>query len=181
MEHVSAAISRMAASGTWSDIGHRSPLPDAVPARVRRAVELIRPDSDGLRHVASGGSDRASHDVYEDSRGYVYRFDRADERLVAVDRRADPDPKARQASAAARLPVAELRNLAVALIASQRPEFGRSRAGYHPLEGNRRRDLYLFRWEDCSGPLAESDEPPFVEAALDCDGTLARYADTLAT
>lgn len=178
MEHVATTIAHMAIIGAWTEVGHRSPLPDDVPSTVRRAIARIRPAATNVRRVG-GGADRATHDVYEDSHGYVYRFDRADERLVAVDRLEDPDTKARQARDAARLPVAQLRDLAVALIATVRPDFVRTRAGYHPLEGNRRRDLYLFRWEDCRGPVAECDDPPFVEVSLHADGTLVRFADTL--
>jgi hypothetical protein len=178
MEHVSSALAArpLSFSGPAS-FGHRSPPPE----RARDALSRIR----GLRgdpalritHVAV--ADDGLTEKYADDQGYDYRVRRADGALVEVDRDEDIHSKARPARPEARLPVVELRRMAMAIVEKQRPAFEQERSSYHPFEGNRDRELYLFRWEDFSRPLAESRTPPFVQVGLYADGLLASYADTL--
>lgn len=178
MEHAETTGSHDAPTAR-PDVGHHSPLPDDVPLSVRNAIASVG-SADGLRRATCAtNATCATPDAYEDALGYVYRFNQDGLRIVSIDRPEDTDYKARQARSAARIAVTELRERAIAIVATQRPKFGRSRSSYHPLEGHRQRDLYVFRWEDCSAPLSESEDSPFVEVALYADGTLVRYVDTL--
>ena len=59
------------------------------------------------------------------------------------------------------------------------PGFADKKNSLHPLEDNRRGEVYFFRWDDFSGPLSESEMPPFVQVALYADGAIAGYTDTL--
>ena len=82
-------------------------------------------------------------------------------------------------TAETRLPVAELRAIAVNAIVDVMPTFREMRPSLHPLEDNRKRELYFFRWDDFSKPLNETEMPPFVQVAVHADGRIASYTNTL--
>jgi hypothetical protein len=170
-------------AATTDDIGHHSPLPDRY--RDGRAVTAILAFELGsqsirlLRRAEDASEGARALDVYEDEHGYVFRCHPEDGRVVQVDRHEDRHTKARPAQPDARLPVAQLREVAQALAARHVPDFARDTRAFHPFEGNRDRELYLFRWEDCRGAFAESEDPPYVEVGTYADGSLARFTDTL--
>jgi len=110
--------------------------------------------------------------------GYVeYWVDRDKKNVVQAGPESGQAPY--QVRPADRLPVAELRRLAVELIEAGLPDFAQRRSSLHPLEDNRDRQVYFFRWDDFSAPLREAELPPFVQVALYADGRLASYTDTL--
>lgn len=119
-------------------------------------------------------------DTYADDAGNEYWFDAQTGTLVQMGPRADSHPPTHAARpATAPLPVKELREKAVALAAALAPRFAERRSSLHPLEDNRRRQTYFFRWDDFSAPLRESELPPFVQVALLADGRLAGFTNTL--
>jgi hypothetical protein len=88
-------------------------------------------------------------------------------------------PKAQPTRPAARLAVAELRRRAVALATLELADFPTRRPGLHPLEDNKDREVYFFRWDDFSQPVKETELPPFLQVGLHADGRLASFTNTL--
>lgn len=183
MTHVTTSNADDAAPDSRT-VGHRSPLSDDAAASVLRNIRAFQPQDSVIRVVSLASSSEdgsAAHDVYEDESGYVFRLDPRDSRVVQVDRYEDRHSKARPAPPDSRRPVADLRRLASAIAAAHAPSYAKDPASFHPMEGNRDRELYVFRWEDCRAPLPESDDPPYIEVGLYADGTLARFTDALMT
>lgn len=60
------------------------------------------------------------------------------------------------------------------------PGFSGRKSSYHPLEDNKDKELYFFRWDDFSQPAKESEMPPFVQVGLDAEGGIVSFTDTLA-
>jgi hypothetical protein len=118
-------------------------------------------------------------EIYEDQNGYEYWLDPGDDRLIQAA------PSARQPAAPHktrpenRIPVAELRQLALSLIERNVPGFRETISRYHPLEDNRDREIYFFRFDDFNTPVPESELPPFVQVGLRADGRLVSFTDTL--
>lgn len=164
-------------------VGYRSPLPDdAVHAAALADIRRFPVGSSVIRiisraNVADGAP--SEHDVYEDDLGFVFRCDPRHGRVVQVDRREDRYTKTRPVGAEARIAVAELRARAMALATERSASFAADRSAFHPMEGHRDRELYVFRWEDCRGALSDCDEPPYIEVGMYADGSLARFADAL--
>jgi hypothetical protein len=119
-------------------------------------------------------------DTYADDAGNEYWFDAKTGTLVQMGPRADSHPPAHAARpATAPLPVKELREKAVAIAAAMNKKFAARRSSLHPLEDNRRRQTYYFRWDDFNAPLKESELPPFIQVALAAEGRLVGFTDTL--
>lgn len=78
-----------------------------------------------------------------------------------------------------RLPVSELRQKALKIVASQIEDFESRRSSFHPLEDNRQKQTYFFRWDDFSQPAKEDELPPFVQVGLRADGRLASFTNSL--
>jgi hypothetical protein len=119
-------------------------------------------------------------ELYADDRGFEYWVDPADEILVQAGPSTGVHPQARKTGPEDRLTVSELRNRAVGIVAVQIPGWAARRSSLHPLEDNRNREVYFFRWDDFSQPAKESELPPFVQVGLYADGALASFTDTLA-
>lgn len=179
MKHVSSAFTpRLLSFARLSTLGHSSPPPETNVYDALARIRSFRGDP-SLRLTFNAVEDDGITETYADDQGYEYRVRRTDGPLVEVDRNEDLHSKTRPARPETRLPVAELRRIATALIETQRPSFEDRRPSLHPFEGNRDRELYIFRWENLSRPLADSCAPPFVQVGLYADGILASYADTL--
>lgn len=118
-------------------------------------------------------------DTYADDAGNEYWFCSATGALIQVAPRESPDPKAYAPGPAGVLPVKELRDRAVTAAAALSPNFLERRSSLHPLEDNRRRRIYFFRWDDFSAPLRDSELPPFLQVAMSCDGGLVSFTNTL--
>ena len=118
-------------------------------------------------------------EIYADDQGFEYWIDPLRDAVVQAGPGAGLHPAPRKARPDARLPVAELRARAVALVEAQLPGFGKRRSSLHPLEDHKDKQIYFFRWDDFSQPAKESEMPPFVQAAFHADGTLASFTDTL--
>jgi len=118
-------------------------------------------------------------DIYADDHGTEYWIDRTHDRLVHAGPRAGRDHSTPKTGPTERLAVAELRQIAMAHVTRERPQFPSQRPSLHPLEDNRHRELYFFRWDDFSRPLSETEMPPFVQVALYADGGFASFTDTL--
>ncbi|MDD5251350.1 MAG: hypothetical protein PHT12_01800 [Patescibacteria group bacterium] len=118
-------------------------------------------------------------DIYVDDKGHEYWFDPTADRLVQVGPHAGRHQKALQVKSADRLPVARLRELALELAGKAVENFQTRRENLHPLEDNRKGQIYFFRWDDFSQPVKESEMPPFLQVALYADGRLASFTDTL--
>lgn len=116
---------------------------------------------------------------YADHDGNEYWVDAQNDILIHMGPRADSDPKAYATGSDERLPVAVLRERAVAIAVTTAPGFAARKHSLHPLEDNRRRELYFFRWDDFSTPLRESQPAPYLQVGLYADGRIASYTNTL--
>lgn len=118
-------------------------------------------------------------EIYADDRGFEYWIDPKGNVLVQAGPSARVHPAPRQTRDEDRRSVGELRAAALTVVCAQVPGFAERRSSYHPLEDNRNRETYFFRWDDFSQPAKESELPPFVQVGLHADGTLASYTNTL--
>lgn len=153
---------------------------EAATAAIRR---FRRDASLKLNYLATTSNpyrdDESLIESYADEQGNEYWIDPARDFLVQMGPSARTGQAPYQVRPADRLPVAELRRLAVELIEAGLADFAQRRSSLHPLEDNRDRQVYFFRWDDFSAPLRESELPPFVQVALYADGRLASFTDTL--
>jgi len=118
-------------------------------------------------------------ETYADDAGNEYWVDRATDALVQMGPAAGADTPAHETRPEDRLPVAALRTLALQYAEAAHPGFGQRLSSLHPLEDNKERQIYFFRWDDFSAPVRESELPPFIQVALQADGRLASFTDTL--
>ena len=75
--------------------------------------------------------------------------------------------------------ISDLREKAMQIAAAGVKDFESRKSSLHPLEDNRKREVYFFRWDDFSSPVKESELPPFVQVGIYADGKLASYTNTL--
>lgn len=118
-------------------------------------------------------------EIYQDENGFEYWVNTADDSLVQAGPSARLRPEPRQTKPEDRLPVSLLREKAVAMVTRVIKDFPERRSSFHPLEDNRKRETYFFRWDDFSFPAPESELPPFVQVGLHADGTLASFVNTM--
>ncbi len=121
--------------------------------------------------------DAACVEIYNDGR-FDYWIDPTNDRLV----QAGPNSRLREERHVApndRLPISELRMAAVDLAELVRPGFKAARPILHPLEDNRNREVYFFRWDDFRAPVKDTELPPFLQVGICADGILASFTDTL--
>lgn len=153
---------------------------DGAVARVRsfRKNPALRIDyrSTGPNPYADDESRRI--ETYVDDHDFEYWIDPANDVLVQVGPGPDWHPAAPKAGTE-RLSVAELRARAEAYALAEIPDFAERKPSFHPLEDNKAKQTYFFRWDDFSTPVKESGMPPFVQVALNADGSLASYTNTL--
>jgi hypothetical protein len=163
-------------------------LPPALPAerleRGERAIRNFRGSNDGRVTFQSTAQNPycdgdSMIDIYADDHGHEYWIDAADGRLVQMGPHADPDKKTSKTGPETRHSVASLRTDALALAEKAVPGFTARRQHLHPLEDNKNREIYFFRWDDFSTPTKESEMPPFLQVALRADGRLASFTNTL--
>lgn len=153
---------------------------DGAIARVRsfRGNAALRVEYRSTGPNPYADDDGRRIETYVDDHDFEYWIDPANDVLVQAGPGPDWHPTA-PAVGQERLSVAELRAKAEALIAAEMPDFPERKASFHPLEDNKARQTYFFRWDDFSTPVKESGLPPFVQVALRADGTLASYTNTL--
>lgn len=169
------------------EIGRAADAANARPGAERgRALDAIRRfrggEAPGLAYASTSSNpyrDDALIETYVTDDGSYYWIDPATDVLVQAGPTQGRDPKAHPTRPEQRLPVAALRERAVALLAAQVPDFPARRSSFHPLEDNKGREIYFFRWDDFSRPARETEMPPFVQVALYADGSLASYTNTL--
>lgn len=118
-------------------------------------------------------------ETYVDDQAYEYWIDPSHDRLVQMGPHAGADQAPHQVRPENRLPVSTLRAQALSLIEAAVPEFPGRRSSLHPLEDNKGKRVYFFRWDDFSSPLKGSELPPFVQVGIYADGHLASYTNTL--
>ena len=123
--------------------------------------------------------DGSQIETYADDEGNEYWVDRATDALVQMGPSAGADTPAHEARPEDRLPVKTLRDLALQYAEAAHPGFSKHLSSLHPLEDNKERQIYFFRWDDFSAPVGESELPPFIQVALYADGRLASFTDTL--
>jgi hypothetical protein len=116
---------------------------------------------------------------YVDDNGNEYWINPQNDVLIQVGPNAGAHKAARPSRPDARLSVKELRAKAVSLIEANVTGFAEKRSSLHPLEDNKKGEIYFFRWDDFSAPVKESEMPPFVQAGLYADGSIASYTNTL--
>jgi hypothetical protein len=75
-----------------------------------------------------------------------------------------------------RLPIKELRNIAVSWANAVSPK---PLTVLHPLEDNRRGKVYYFRWDDFSAHCRDSELPPFIQIALSPSGKILSFTNTM--
>lgn len=118
-------------------------------------------------------------ETYVDDNDLEYWIDPANDALVQVGPGPDRHPTP-PAAGQDRLSVSELRAKAETIVAGEIADFPARKPSLHPLEDNKGKHVYFFRWDDFSTPIKESGMPPFVQVALYADGSLASYTNTLA-
>ncbi len=118
-------------------------------------------------------------DIITDECGHEYWLDAKTERVVQVGPHAGRHGQSLKVAKSARLPISRLRELALALAGKAFTDFAKRRETLHPLEDNRRGEIYFFRWDDFTKPVPENEMPPFLQVALYADGRLASFTDTL--
>lgn len=123
--------------------------------------------------------DGADIETYADNEGFEYWIDPENDILVQAGPRAGEHPTSRTIGPDRRLPVPSLRAKAISIAVANVPAFEKRKNALHPLEANKDKEIYFFRWDDFSSPVAESAMPPFVQVGLFADGTLASFTDTL--
>jgi len=123
--------------------------------------------------------DESLIETYVDDEGNEYWIDPAGDSLVQMGPGAGADQTPHKIGSEARLPVAELRRRALELAEAAWPGFNSKLSSLHPLEDNKDRQIYFFRWDDFSAPLKDSELPPFLQVALRADGRLVSFTDTL--
>ena len=158
--------------------------PTETRGKAVRAIRSFRKD-DALsltyRSTASNPyrDDDGNIETYVDDKGYEYWVDPQNDVLVQAGPSAGLHPAPRKTGKETRLPVPELRETAIAYIETQLPDFLSIRPTLHPLEDNKNKETYFFRWDDFSRPVKETEMPPFVQVGLYADGTLASFTNTL--
>lgn len=161
--------------------------PETLPANATQATATVRTfmNSTDLTLTYSGNSANPYNengpriDYYADSQGNEYWIDRVSNRLVQMGPAASASPTPQQARSEARKDVATLREKAMAIAGAQMPNFAEIRSTLHPLEDNKEKEVYFFRWDDSSSPIAEFDMPPFLQVGLNADGSVASFTNTL--
>ncbi len=123
--------------------------------------------------------DGAVIETYVDDDAYEYWIDPSHDRLVQMGPAARADQAPYKVRPEDRLPVSGLRDQALRLIEAADPGFAARRSSLHPLEDNKAKQVYFFRWDDFSAPVKESEMPPFIQVGLYADGRLASFTDTL--
>ncbi len=123
--------------------------------------------------------DGADIEAYADTEGYEYWINPENDILVQAGPRAGEHPTSRTVGPDERHTVPSLRAKAIAIAVAHVPEFEHRKNALHPLEANKDKEIYFFRWDDFSSPVAESEMPPFVQVGLFADGSLASFTDTL--
>ncbi|KPJ86167.1 hypothetical protein AMJ57_00140 [Parcubacteria bacterium SG8_24] len=173
-----------------AETAQRIDIQKARPAESRiKAQERIRRfrAKDGLRldyrstnpNPYADDDDERLIESYQDDDGIEYWIDPRNDTLVQMGPVAGPYPKTHQTGPDIRLSVHELRDLALAQIARELPDFRNLMSSLHPLEDNRNREVYFFRWEDHREPLEESRVAPFVQVGIMADGTVVTFTNTL--
>lgn len=165
----------------------RESNPASLPANKEQAVAIIRefmrtPD---LALTFTGNSANPYNesgpriDYYVDTQGNEYWVDRNSNRLVQMGPSASASPTPQPTRSETRQDVATLRTKAMGIANAQMPNFTEIRRTLHPLEDNKEKLVYFFRWDDSRAPTAESDMPPFLQVGLNADGSLASFTNTL--
>jgi len=158
--------------------------PPALRATAEKNIRKFR-GRDGLavNYLATSSNpyrdDGARIETYVDDEANEYWIDPGDDHLVQVGPHAGGDQAPHKVGPENRLPVSELRQQALRLIEAADPVFAARRSSLHPLEDNKGKQVYFFRWDDFSAPLKESEMPPFIQVGLYADGRLASFTDTL--
>lgn len=145
-----------------------------VPGRKVGKVTFLRRSPNPYRE-----DDADVIDIYADEFGFEYWIDPNAGVLVQAGPSARVHPAQRHTANSDRKRIGELRAMAVEIAARTCPEFAAKRSGFSPLEDNRHRETYYFRWDDFSKSVPESELPPFVQVGLHADGTLASYTDIM--
>jgi hypothetical protein len=122
------------------------------------------------------GSDR-NIDIYADDQDFEYWLSPDNGRLIQASPRAGLHQATHPAGPVEPSPVAYLRERAMTIIEREVPGFRERISCFHPFEENRRRSLYLFRWED--GSVDDGEIPPFVQVGLYADGSVACFTNAL--
>jgi len=158
----------------------------SAPESIRRFTVARGAGGAVVQHVARAvnpySGDCREMDIFEDDLGHEYWAETAERGggLIQVAPSARAPQPAKKTRPEDRLPVAKLRERALDLCDAQRPGFRAEISKYHPLEDNRDREIYFFRFDDFSSPCPESELPPFIQAGLRADGRLVSFTCTLA-
>jgi hypothetical protein len=149
-----------------------------TPTAFRDAIRAFTPNARSITHSAQRPYDDPRLERFSDDDGYSYWFDPVDGAIVRAEAPARLYPEARPLGAEDRRTVRELREHALAVIGRQLPWFAGALSTFHPYEGNRRRSVYLFRWERADA-TAEKEVPGHVQIMLRADGVLLEYENGL--
>ncbi len=163
--------------------GRRARLPGVREGAVRAIKKFRGLDQLAIAYNSTSPNpyrdDESVIESYVDDQGNEYWVDPSADRLVQMGPNAGGDQAPHQVGQADRLPVKDLRERAISLADGAVDGFAARRSSLHPLEDNKDKQIYFFRWDDFSAPLKESELPPFVQVALYADGALASFTNTL--
>jgi hypothetical protein len=132
-----------------------------------------------LRKAANPYTDHGTLTIYVDDHDTEHWYDPDRDEIVHAGPGPGGNPLPPATRPGDRLPVAELRARAEALLRRELPDFAERKKRLHPLEDNLNRQLYFFRWDDLSEPLADGELAPFVQVAVRADGAFHGYTRTL--
>ena len=158
----------------------RDAPPTAATTDMLDAFRALSPQSRAFTHHERDAHADSLLERFSDDEGYTYWFDPRHGAIARAEAPARDHQTSHAPRPENRLPVILLRDRAVALIDRQRAGFRDALSTFHPYEGNEKRNVYRFRWEDCGTPLAESAAPPYIEVTLRADGLLLEYVNCLA-
>jgi len=173
----------LAFAQTMSRTAGPKPDPDSIRRAEQAVGRLYGCLTKQLRHTGSETAVFPNQDLtidaYADDQGNEFWVDPENGTVLQMGPESGHYSPSHATGEENALTVHELRELAIGIVERQMPTFGLLLPIFHPLEANDRRHVYFFRWEDLSGPLPESELPPFVQVGLYADGRLASFADTL--
>ncbi len=168
----------------FQEIDAESSRPPEARAAAEKAIHVFRKNEKlALTYTATVSNpytdDEAQIETYVDDQGYEYWVNPKNNILVQSSASTGVYSKTSTARSSNLRTVAELRAQAIEIISTQIPDFNAHKGSLHPLEDNKNRITYFFRWDDFTSPVKESEMAPFVQVGLFADGTLASYTNTL--
>jgi hypothetical protein len=120
-----------------------------------------------------------SMEIYEDDNGFEYWVDQKNDHLIQCAPSAMMPAKSYDVDEKSRVKVSALRAKAKSIVTSIFPAFMEMESKLAPLEDNRNKTVYFFRWDDMNTKIPDSELPPFLQVGIRANGDLVSYTNTL--